>query len=150
MRITKRILAVLMIAVMAFMLSACEKNPATDILGKWDMDSDFVRNMLRLNDDIISKTQQSTGKSDIGGTLEFLANGTMILDIRYPSKVDRKVEGQSDPVTEYIYNEVHEEYPFEFKDGKLYINNRIVNYRITGNVLALNGNSRTLVVSKAK
>ena len=58
MRITKRILAVLMIAVMAFMLSACEKNPSTDILGKWDMDSDFVRNMLRLNDDIISKTQK--------------------------------------------------------------------------------------------
>ena len=150
MRITKRIFAVLLIAIMAFMLSACERNVRTGIIGKWDMDPDFMFSMLKLNNEIVSKTAQATGQSALSGALEFKADGTLILDMAYPAKTEKKIEGQDEPVVEYIYKVVHEEYKYEFKNDKLYVDGRIVNCRLSGKTLALNGNMRTLVVSKAK
>ena len=159
MRMTKRILSVLLIAMMAFMLSACEKEPAKDILGKWDMDVDFLRDMLKVTDDIMVSTLRKTGKNEVKGYLEFFEDGKMILDLSYPKKVEKTNPETKESYTDYEYVEIHTEHTYEFKDAKqasgemvsrLYVDGATVNYRMTGKILALNGNSRTLVVSRAK
>ena len=150
MRISKRIVAVILIAVMAFMLSACERNIRTAVLGKWNMDADFMRDMLRITDETIIGAERKEGRREIEGSLEFLPNGTLILDMIYPVKTETKVEGEDEPVIDYQYKVVHEEYSYVYANEKLTVDNRAVNIRLLGNTLALNGNSRTLVVSKAK
>lgn len=152
MRITKRVLSVLLIAVMAIALSACGKEPQKDIIGKWEMDPAFMEKMLRFSGEFLENAKAKLGNTDCSGSIEFREDGILVLDMVHPAQIEIPSEDENaEPRYNYEMVTVHEEYPYYFKDNKLYINDQIVSYNLSNvNTLALNGNSRTLVVTKVK
>ncbi|MBQ4639329.1 MAG: hypothetical protein IJB69_02300 [Clostridia bacterium] len=124
-----KIVAVLMLVVMAFALTACGAKQQS-VVGKWEMDMNAVMEMMGVSEEEMALVQALA--SDMSATMEFTKDGKCILEMT--------AMGQSQT----------QEQEYVIEDGKIVLEGSPADYKVEGDKLSITADGITMVLTKVK
>lgn len=126
----KRVLALMLIALMALSFAACGKSPADKLIGKWNFDMKSLYKMAGVEEDQIAMFESIVG--EMSGSMEFLKDGKVILTMTAMGETD---------VDESTYT---------VEGSKIIIDGDPAEFKIEKNTLTITDEEVTMVLIKAK
>lgn len=129
-----KLIAVLMLVVLAFGLTACGSKEQ-GIVGKWSLDADSMLAMSGEDLSSMSEEEKEFMKGMLAMmsmTMEFTADGKAILSMTMMGETET------------------EETTYSLEDGKLVMEGEPAEYKVEGDKLSITSEGQTLVMTKVK
>lgn len=129
-----KLIAVLMLVVLAFGLTACGSKEQS-IVGKWSLDADSMLAMSGEDLSSMSEEEKELMKGMLAMmsmTMEFTADGKAIMSMTMMGETET------------------EETTYSLEDGKLVMEGEPAEYKVEGDKLSITAEGQTLVMTKVK
>lgn len=124
-----KMVAILMLVVLAFSLTACGGSKGQDIVGKWNID---VNSLLEMTGASPTDLEMIESLGGMSATMEFTKDGKCILEM--------SVMGQTET----------QEQTYTLEDGKVLLDGAPGDYKVEGDKLTLTADGLTMVLTRAK
>ena len=124
-----KMVAILMLVVLAFSLTACGGSKSQDIVGKWNID---VNSLLEMTGASPTDLEMIESLGGMSATMEFTKDGKCILEM--------SVMGQTET----------QEQTYTLEDGKVLLDGAPGDYKVEGDKLTLTADGLTMVLTRAK
>ncbi len=124
-----KMVAILMLVVLAFSLTACGGSKGQDIVGKWNID---VNSLLEMTGASPTDLEMIESLGGMSATMEFTKDGKCILEM--------SMMGQTET----------QEQSYTLEDGKVLLDGAPGDYMVEGDKLTLTADGLTMVLTRAK